>query len=184
MKDFNRYLPHTPEEIQEMLEEIGLEKVEDLFKMIPPPYRLTKPLNLPSPLSEMDLLRSLESLQSPLYSSFLGGGAYHHFIPSVVSHLVSRSEFYTAYTPYQPEVSQGTLQAIFEFQTLMCELTGMEVSNASMYDGASSLAEAVLMAYRITRRRKILLSETVHPEYRRVIQTYIDPEHHEVVSIP
>ncbi len=184
MKDFNPYLPHTPEEIQEMLEEIGLEKLEELFKMIPPQYRLTKPLNLPSPLSEMDLLRSLESLQSPLYSSFLGAGAYHHFIPSVVSHLISRSEFYTAYTPYQPEVSQGTLQAIFEFQTLMCELTGMEVSNASMYDGASSLAEAVLMAYRITRRRKILLSETVHPEYRRVIQTYIDPEHHEVVLIP
>ncbi|MEW6376737.1 MAG: aminomethyl-transferring glycine dehydrogenase subunit GcvPA [Thermodesulfobacteriota bacterium] len=179
-----RYIPHTEEDCRKMLELIGIKKVEDLFEIIPKKYMLSKPLNLPESLSEPDLLRRLQGLQSPMMSSFLGGGAYHHFIPAVVSHLTSRSEFYTAYTPYQPEISQGTLQAIFEYQTLMCQLTGMEVSNASMYDGASSLAEAVLMAHRITRRKKVLLSETIHPEYRRVIQTYIDPEQQEIVLVP
>jgi len=184
MKDFTRYIPHTEEDIQTMLEFVGAKKVEDLFEMIPKEYRLAKPLDLPEPLSEPDLLRHLEGLQSMAYSSFLGAGAYHHFIPSVVSALISRSEFYTAYTPYQPEISQGTLQAIFEYQTLMCQLTGMEVSNASMYDGASSLAEAVGMAERVTKRKKILLSEAVHPEYRRVIQTYVDPDQEEIILIP
>ena len=184
MNDFTRYIPHTEEDIQIMLEFVGAKKVEDLFEMISKEYRLSKPLNLPEPLSEPDLLRHFQELQSPAYSSFFGAGAYHHFIPSVVSALISRSEFYTAYTPYQPEISQGTLQAIFEYQTLMCQLTGMEVSNASMYDGASSLAEAVLMAGRVTKRRKILLSEAVHPEYRKVIQTYIDPDQQETILIP
>lgn len=184
MKDFNRYIPHTEEDIQIMLEVVGVKKIEDLFEMIPKEYRLSKPLNLPEPLSEPDLLRHLQELQSPAHSSFLGAGAYHHFIPSVVSALIFRSEFYTAYTPYQPEISQGTLQAIFEYQTLVCQLTGMEVSNASMYDGASSLAEAVLMAERVTKRKKILLSEAVHPEYRKVIQTYIDPDQQEIILIP
>lgn len=184
MRDYLRYIPHTEEDVREMLEVIGLKRVEDLFGVIPGRHRLSRPLNLPPPLSEADLLRHLHGLQSQTYSSFLGGGAYHHFIPAVVSHLASRSEFYTAYTPYQPEISQGTLQAIFEYQTLMCQLTGMEVSNASMYDGASSLAEAVLMAHRITGRRRILISEAAHPEYRRVIQTYIDPDEQEVVLIP
>jgi glycine dehydrogenase subunit 1 len=184
MNDFTRYIPHTEEDIQIMLEFVGAKKVEDLFEMISKEYRLSKPLNLPEPLSEPDLLRHFQELQSPAYSSFLGAGAYHHFIPSIISALISRSEFYTAYTPYQPEVSQGTLQAIFEYQTLMCQLTGMEVSNASMYDGASSLAEAVLMAGRVTKRRKILLSEAVHPEYRKVIQTYIDPDQQEIIPIP
>jgi glycine dehydrogenase subunit 1 len=184
MKDFARYIPHTEEDIQKMLETIGVHEVEGLFKMIPKEYRCSKLLNLPEPLSEPDLLRRLEGLQSPIYSSFLGGGAYSHFIPSVVSVLTSRSEFYTTYTPYQPEISQGTLQAIFEYQTLMCQLTGMEVSNASMYDGASSSAEAVLMAERMTKRKRVLLSEAVHPEYRKVIQTYIDPDQQELVSVP
>jgi glycine dehydrogenase subunit 1 len=184
MKDFSRYIPHTEEDIQEMLETVGIKEVEDLFEMIPNEYRPSEPLTLPEPLSEPELLHCFQGLQSPIYSSFLGGGAYSHFIPSVVSALISRSEFYTAYTPYQPEISQGTLQAIFEYQTLICQLTGMEVSNASLYDGASSLAEAVLMAERITKRKRVLLSEAVHPEYRKVIQTYIDPDRQEVILIP
>jgi glycine dehydrogenase subunit 1 len=184
MKDFARYIPHTEEDIQKMLEIVGVKELEDLFESIHKGYRLSEPLNLPDPLSEPDLLRCFQRLQSPIYSSFLGAGAYSHFIPSVVSTLTSRSEFYTAYTPYQPEISQGTLQAVFEYQTLICQLTGMEVSNASMYDGASSLAEAVLMAERITKRKRVLLSEAVHPEYRRVIQTYIDPDQQEIILIP
>jgi glycine dehydrogenase subunit 1 len=184
MQDQIRYIPHTEEDIRKMLDALGLKKLEDLFQAIPKEYRLSKPLNLPEPLSEPDLLRHIQELQSPMMSGFLGAGAYHHFIPAAVSHLVSRSEFSTAYTPYQPEISQGTLQAIFEYQTLMCQLTGMEVSNASMYDGASSLAEAVLMAHRITKRKKVLLSQAVHPEYRRVIQTYIDPDQQEIILVP
>ena len=184
MKDFSRYIPHTEEDIQKMLQTIGMKEVGDLLESIPRKYRLSGPLNLPEPLPEPDLLRHFQELQSPIYSSFLGAGAYSHFIPSVVSALTSRSEFYTAYTPYQPEISQGTLQAIFEYQTLMCQLTGMEVSNASLYDGASSLAEAVLMAERITKRKRVLLSEAVNPEYRKVIQTYIDPDYQEIVLIP
>ncbi len=184
MEYFSRFFPHTEEEIQEMLKTIGLKGLKDLFEVIPENVRLSSPLNLPSPLSEPDLMEHLQHLQSPIYPCFLGGGAYYHFIPSVVSHLTSRSEFYTAYTPYQPEISQGTLQAIFEYQSLMCQLTGMEVSNASMYDGASSLAEAVLMAYRITKKRKVLLSEAIHPEYRKVIQTYLDSDQQQIISIP
>jgi glycine dehydrogenase subunit 1 len=184
MKDFSRYIPHTEEDIQKMLQTIGMKEVEDLLESIPRKYRLSGPLNLPEPLPEPDLLRHFQELQSPIYSSFLGAGAYSHFIPSVVSALTSRSEFYTAYTPYQPEISQGTLQAIFEYQTLMCQLTGMEVSNASLYDGASSLAEAVLMAGRITKRKRVLLSEAVNPEYRKVIQTYINPDDQEIILIP
>ncbi|NWF92582.1 MAG: aminomethyl-transferring glycine dehydrogenase subunit GcvPA [Syntrophaceae bacterium] len=184
MKDFLRYLPHTEEEGLQMLETIGVKRIEDLFEIVPKEQRLSKPLDLPGPLSEPDLIRHLQGLRSPILSSFLGAGAYHHFIPAVISAMTSRSEFYTAYTPYQPEISQGTLQAIFEYQTLMCQLTGMEVSNASMYDGASALAEAVLMARRITKRRKVLLSGAVHPEYRRVVQTYVDPDQGEIALVP
>lgn len=184
MKDYLRYIPHTDEDIQEMLDVVGIKRVEDLFQTIPEECRLSKPLNLPHPLSEPELINHLRELQAPKMSQFLGAGAYYHFIPAVVMNLVSRSEFYTAYTPYQPEISQGTLQAIFEYQTLMCQLTGMEVSNASLYDGASSLAEAVLMASRITGKRKVLISQTVHPEYRQVIQTYIDPNQQEILLIP
>jgi glycine dehydrogenase subunit 1 len=184
MRDYIRYIPHTEEDIRKMLDTLGLKKLEDLFQTIPKEYRLSKPLTLPDPLPEPDLLRHFQGLQAPMMSSFLGAGAYHHFIPAVVPHLVSRSEFSTAYTPYQPEISQGTLQGIFEYQTLMCQLTGMEVSNASMYDGASSLAEAVLMAHRITKRKKVLVSQAVHPEYRRVIQTYVDPGQQEIIPVP
>jgi glycine dehydrogenase subunit 1 len=189
MPTFSRYLPHTEAEIRTMLDAVGIGKVDDLFEAIPAAVRLSGPLDLPPPLSETDLLRRIEGLGSPAFSggswaSFLGAGAYHHFIPAVVSALASRSEFYTAYTPYQPEISQGTLQAIFEFQTLVCQLTGMEAANASLYDGATSIAEAVLMAHRITRRRKVLLAGTVHPDYRRVLQTYLDPAEHEIVPLP
>ena len=184
MQDFSRYLPHTEDDIQKMLEAIGVKKVEDLFETIPKEYKVSKPLNLPEALGEPDLIRHFQRLRSPIFISFLGGGAYHHFIPSVIPALISRSEFYTAYTPYQPEISQGTLQSIFEYQSLMCQLTGMEVSNGSLYDGASSFAEAILMAHRVTRRKKILLSQTIHPEYRKVIQTYIDPDQQEIVLIP
>jgi glycine dehydrogenase subunit 1 len=184
MQGFSRHIPHTDEDIRKMLESIGIEKVEDLFETVPGKYRLSKPLSVPGPLGEPDLIRHLEGLQSAILSSFLGAGAYHHFIPAVVSALISRSEFYTAYTPYQPEISQGTLQAIFEYQSLMCQMTGMEVANGSLYDGASSLAEAVLMAHRITKRKRVLVAQAIHPEYRRVIQTYLDPDQQEIVSIP
>jgi len=184
MENYFRYIPHTEEDRQRMLETIGLEKIDDLFDSVPKASRLPTPLALPGPMSEPDLLRYLQGLQSPVFSTFLGAGAYYHFIPAAVSALASRSEFYTSYTPYQAEISQGTLQSIFEYQTLMCQLTGMEVSNASMYDGASSLAEAVLMACRIRKGKKILLSETVHPDYRRVIQTYVDRDDQEIFPIP
>ena len=172
------YIPHTEKDIQEMLKVAGAKSVEDLFTTIPDNIRIKKPLNLPAPLSEQELIQEMTTLirknaAVEEYVSFLGAGAYNHYIPSIVNHLISRSEFYTAYTPYQPEISQGTLQAIFEYQTLICQLTGMDVSNASMYDGASATAEAVLMARRINNRSKVILSAAIHPEYREVINTYL-----------
>jgi glycine dehydrogenase subunit 1 len=184
-----RYLPHTDEDVRQMLEVIGVPSTEDLFVGVPPAVRLQRPLALPAPAAESELLRELGRLAAANAtaagcSSFLGGGAYNHFIPAVVDHLVSRSEFYTAYTPYQPEISQGTLQAIFEFQTLICQLTGMDVANASMYDGASACAEAVLMSVRTTRRRKVLLSAALHPEYRATVTTYCRHLDLELIEIP
>lgn len=184
-----RYIPHTEEDVRQMLDAIGVGSVEDLFVEVPASIRLTRPLSLPKLLSEGELLREMEKLASqnatiPRYSSFLGGGAYNHFIPAVVDHLVSRSEFYTAYTPYQPEISQGTLQAVFEYQSLICQLTGMDAANASMYDGASACAEGVLMAARATRRRKVLLSRALHPEFRTTVETYCRYLGMELVPIP
>ena len=172
-----RYIPHTPGDVAQMLERIGVGSLEELFVGVPPGARLKRPLDLPPPLAEGELLRELKALAtrnatSASHLSFLGGGAYQHFIPAAVDQLIARSEFYTAYTPYQPEISQGTLQAIFEFQTLICQLTGMEVANASMYDGASACAEAALMAVRLTRRRKILVSRALNPRWREVVATY------------
>jgi glycine dehydrogenase subunit 1 len=172
-----RYIPHTEEDVARMLERIGVGSVEDLFVEVPEAVRLKRPLDLPEPLSESELLRELQGLAAQnatvnTHSSFLGGGAYNHFSPAVVDHLISRSEFYTAYTPYQPEISQGTLQAIFEFQSLICQLTGMDAANASMYDGASACAEAVLMSVRMTRRKKVLLSKALNPRYRQTVATY------------
>src|SRR3954465_6916049 len=160
-----------------MLKQIGLNSAADLFSSIPEELRLERPLNTPAALSELELLNGFERMadanKSAKRTSFLGAGAYSHYIPTVVDHILSRSEFFTAYTPYQPEISQGTLQVIFEFQTLVCQLTGMEVANASMYDGSTALAEAVLMAERVTRRRKVIVSPALHPEYLHVAETYV-----------
>ena len=184
-----RYIPHTEEDIRQMLDGIGVKTVNDLFAEVPSALRLNRDLDLPEALSESELLRNLKELASvnataESHLSFLGGGAYNHFIPAVVDQLISRSEFYTAYTPYQPEISQGTLQAIFEYQTLICQLTGMDVSNASMYDGASATAEAVLMAARVTRRKQILIAGSLHPEYRETITTYCKYLQMDLVEIP
>jgi glycine dehydrogenase subunit 1 len=172
-----RYIPHTPGDVAQMLERIGATSLTELFAEVPPAVRLQRPLALPPPLAESELLRELKTLAArnatpASHVSFLGGGAYQHFIPAAVDLLISRSEFYTAYTPYQPEISQGTLQAIFEFQTLICQLTGMEVANASMYDGASACAEGVLMAVRLTRRRRVLVARSLNPRWRAVIASY------------
>ena len=160
-----------------MLRKLGLNGADELFDSIPADLRLNRPLNTPSAISEMELLAGFENMAARNAAarrpSFLGAGAYSHYSPTIVDHLISRSEFFTAYTPYQPEISQGTLQAIFEFQTLVCQLTGMDVANASMYDGSTALAEAVLMAERITRRNKVITSTAVHPEYLEVVNTYV-----------
>ncbi len=173
------YSPHTEAQRQEMLRAIGVHSIEDLFADVPPAYRFPR-LQLPDPVSEAEILRELQELASwnahvGEYTCLLGAGAYHHYIPSVVQAIVGRSEFYTAYTPYQPEVSQGTLQAMFEYQTMICALTGMEVANASHYDGGTAVAEAIIMAYNVLKgkRQRVLLSSTLHPEYREVSRTYL-----------
>jgi glycine dehydrogenase subunit 1 len=171
-----------------MLRTVGIGRLEDLANVLPDALRLKRDLDLPSPLAEMELVQKLRSLSEAGKSgkpmvSFLGAGAYDHFTPSVVDHVLRRSEFYTAYTPYQPEVSQGTLQAVFEFQTLICQLTGMDIANASVYDGASAVAEAVLMGQRIKAKKKCLLARSVHPEYRTVTHTYTHPLGLELIPI-
>jgi glycine dehydrogenase subunit 1 len=170
-----RYLPKSDSDRDTMLAEIGAESINDLFAAIPAEYRLTQDLNIPRQYAESEIVdffreRALESAQG--FVSFLGAGAYSHYRPVVIDSLVSRGEWFTAYTPYQPEISQGTLQAIFEFQSMICELTGMDVANASMYDGSTGAAEALMMAMRVTGRRKSVIASTVHPEYREVIATY------------
>lgn len=172
----SHYIPNTVAEQDELLAAIGLRSVDDLFADIPDAYRNPN-LDLPAPMSELEIQRELGDIAGRNRSlssgpSFLGAGSYHHFIPSIVKALMTRGEFLTAYTPYQPEVSQGTLQVIFEFQTMISGLFGMEVANAGMYDGATSLAEAVLMACRVTRREQVIVSDAVAPAYREVIATY------------
>lgn len=160
-----------------MLQHVGLSSADELFDSIPKDLRLARNLNTPGALSEIELLAGFDKLaeqnRAAKRTSFLGAGAYQHYIPTVVDHIISRSEFFTAYTPYQPEISQGTLQAIFEFQTLVCQLTGLEVANASMYDGSTALAEAVLMAERVTKRSKVIACGAIHPEYLDVVTTYV-----------
>ena len=173
------YIPHTEADRAAMLAEIGVETVNELFWDVPEAVRYPE-LRLPESLSEIEILRELREMSErnadlDHYACFLGAGAYNHFISSTVSHVMGRAEFYTAYTPYQPEISQGTLQSIYEYQSMVCQLTGMEVANASHYDGATSLAEAALMAVNVSRgrRKKVVISPLVHPEYRQTLRTYI-----------
>ncbi|MDI1445468.1 aminomethyl-transferring glycine dehydrogenase subunit GcvPA [Polyangium sp. 6x1] len=172
-----RYLPHTPEEIASMLEAVGLPSLEALYESIPARARYDRPLDLPAPVDEPSLMRHLEELarknRAAGMLSFLGAGAYEHHFPPAADQLILRSEFYTAYTPYQPEVAQGTLQVIYEFQTIVSEIFGLPLANASMYDGASAAAEAVLMARRLVGREHTVISAGIHPEYLETIETHV-----------
>jgi len=171
------YLSLSDKDKAEMLARTGAAKIEDLFGCIPDGVRLKRPLDLPAARSELELVRTIDGIGGKNtfggHLSFLGGGAYDHFIPTVVDYLSSRGEFVSPYTPYQPEVSQGTLQLIFEFQTLICQLAGLDVANDSLYDGSTGAAEAVLMAHRVTSRDKVVLAQSLHPQYREVVRTYI-----------
>ncbi|HBG48605.1 MAG TPA: glycine dehydrogenase, partial [Cyanobacteria bacterium UBA9971] len=172
----HNFLPHTDETRREMLNEIGLNSTEELFGNIPKEARVDN-LKIPDGLSELEAKKHLVNLANKNKTaqnriSFLGGGTYNRYVPSCISTIVQRSEFITAYTPYQPEVSQGTLQVIYDYQSMLCNLTGMDVANASVYDGATACAEAVLMACRITKKIKALISYVLNPDYKQVIETY------------
>jgi glycine dehydrogenase subunit 1 len=183
------YLFTTPEQLQTMLQDIGAASVNELFDQIPPAVRLDRPLNLPPALTELDLEAEIDRQARCNASAnricFLGGGAYDHFIPAVVDEIAGRGEFYTAYTPYQPEASQGSLQAFFEYQSLICQLTGMDVSNASLYEGGTAVSEAAFMAMRVTERHsKVVVLGSVNPEYRQILATYTGNLACEVVTVP
>jgi glycine dehydrogenase subunit 1 len=183
-----RYFPHTDEDIASMLEAIGADSLDALFSAVPNDCLFSGKLALPEPMTEWELLDHMaalagENATGSEYIVFMGAGSYEHHIPESVSYLLGRSEFSTAYTPYQPEISQGTLQAIYEYQTLATRLLGMEVANASLYDGATALAEALLMAIRITRRQKVAVSRAIHPLYRQVVRTYLEPTGYETVEL-
>jgi glycine dehydrogenase subunit 1 len=181
-----RYLPKSPADRATMLQEIGVGSIDDLFATVPAEYRLQHDLKIPRQLGEseiVDYFKHAASLNATGYTSFLGAGAYRHYKPVIIDSLVQRGEFLTSYTPYQPEITQGTLQAIFEFQTMICELTGMDVANASMYDGSTGAAEAVMMAVRITGRDGVLVARSVHPEYREVMMTYAQHQEHTASEI-
>src|SRR5215475_12061725 len=178
-----RYLPKSPADRAQMLREIGCKSIDDLFAQIPAEYRLSRDVKVPRQMAESEIIdyfhdRAVSNAAG--YAMFLGAGAYHHYRPVVIDAMVSRGEFLTSYTPYQAEIAQGTLQAIFEFQTMVCELTGMEVANASMYDGSTGAAEAVMMAVRLTGRSSVLVARSLHPEYREVLATYA---HHQGLPI-
>jgi len=183
-----RYFPLSPDDRREMLTTLGISDIKDLFADIPPAIRFQGEFHIPT-LSEPEVTQRLEGLadkneNTKSTPSFLGGGIYQHYIPAAIKHLVMRSEFYTAYTPYQAEVSQGTLQAIFEYQTMICLLTGMDVTNASIYDGATAVAEAALMARAVTGKGRILVARSLHPQYRAVLRTYLHLLGLEVVEVP
>ncbi len=184
-----RYLPHTQEEIDAMLAVVGRDSLEELFDSIPDPCRMSGEISVPAPLTEWQLDAHLAEIASQMRTTaghkvLVGAGSYHHYIPETVRALASRSEFLTAYTPYQPEMAQGTLQSIYEYQTLTARLLGMDVANASIYDGASALAEAMLMGLRINKKRKVVaISKAVHPHYRQVVRTYLQNSDFEVVEL-
>lgn len=182
------YIPYSKEEITEMVEASGSNSLEGLFDAIPAEARLKNLLNIPSATSEMEINSSFKQMAEANTDShsvcFRGAGAYDHYVPSVIDHLISRGEFFTAYTPYQPEASQGTLQYIFEFQSLVCAISGMDIANASMYDGPNAFAEAALMACRCTDKEKVLVSRSVHPQYREVLKTYCSAGDIEYIEIP
>lgn len=182
------YIPNTPEDQKQMLGTIGVSSIDELFCDIPDDIILKKKLNINDEMSEMELLKYMKNISDKNISleeltCFLGAGAYDHYIPAVVNHIISKPEFYTAYTPYQAEISQGTLQTIFEYQSMICELTGLEAANASMYDGATACAEAALVAVDSTRKKKIVVSKTVHPETRKVLKTYTKFKGAELIEI-
>ncbi len=181
------YISLSDSDIKEMLAEIGITSIEELFSSIPADIKLNRELNVPGPFTEAEVIAFFEKLANKNSTanirSFLGAGAYSHIIPSVVDYLSQRGEFVSPYTPYQPEVSQGTLQTIFEFQTLICQLTGLDIANASLYDGASGAAEAVLMAYRLRKKPKVLVARSLHPQYWETIQTYANYLHLDIMQI-
>ncbi|MCX7957474.1 MAG: glycine dehydrogenase, partial [Deltaproteobacteria bacterium] len=184
-----KYLPHSDRDLREMLQVLNLSSVDSLFDSIPPEYRLKNLLNIPEGLEERELDNHIKSISqmNPVkdFVHFLGGGIYNHYIPKIIDSLLLRQEFYTAYTPYQPEISQGTLQAIYEFQTMVASLLGLDVANASMYDGSTASAEAVLMARRLAKNpSKVVLSSALHPEYRSVIRTYLKHLGDEIAELP
>ena len=180
------YLPKSDAARVEMMREIGASSIDDLFSVIPDEYRLTRDLNVPRQMGESEIVdhfKAAAAKNANGYTSFLGAGAYKHYRPVVIDSLVQRGEFLTSYTPYQAEITQGTLQAIFEFQTMICELTGMDIANASMYDGSTGAAEAVMMAVRITGRDGVLVAKTSHPEYREVMHTYAQHQGHDAREV-
>jgi glycine dehydrogenase subunit 1 len=181
------YVPHTPEDLRKIMEIIGIRTVDELFADIPEKYKFKRLLDLPPGLSEQEvsaLMKGISSRNAIPPITLMGAGVYHHYIPAVVGHVISRSEFYTAYTPYQAEISQGILQAIYEYQTMIAKLTGMQVANASMYDGASAMAEAAVLAAKTLNRTKIVIVRSVHPEYRQVVATYAWANGYEVFETP
>lgn len=182
------YIPHTPEDIKEMLEVVGVNSTDDLFADIPKDSALNRELDLPKAKSELEVVNYLTSLANKNCSTtnnvcFLGAGSYDHYIPTIVDHIISRSEFYTSYTPYQPEISQGTLQYLFEYQTLISELTGLPIANASLYDGGTAVTEAALMACAVGRKKKVLVSKTVSPQTREILKTYAHIQSLELVEV-
>jgi glycine dehydrogenase subunit 1 len=184
-----RFIPTTCDQQVQMLARIGVDSVDSLFEDVPAAARLDRPLGLPAEMGEIELSAYIDQLagrnsDTSRLVSFLGAGCYDHYVPAIVDTVLSKPAFYTAYTPYQPEVSQGTLQAMYEYQSMVCQLTGMEVSNASMYDGATAFAEAALMAARVTKRHEVVVSEAVHPEWRETLETYAVAGAVAIVTVP